>query len=174
MNKHTTSRKNTNNFACHKHTLQGALLTLMVATLSACSIDFENLHARQQVQEMTSPQGSASLGWQVFQSKCASCHGPDALGSSRGPDLVQGMREMGQKRFESLVLLRYDLSLPAKQAPADRGSSLYPAPIMPVPVKPAMPAWQTEPTVRSQIADVYAYLSGRAQGQFGLGQPSKP
>ncbi len=35
----------------------------------------------------------------------------------------------------------------------------------------AMPAWQGEPRVSAHIADLYAYLSARADGTQGPGQP---
>jgi hypothetical protein len=35
-----------------------------------------------------------------------------------------------------------------------------------------MPAWQDEPPVKAHIMDLYAYLSARADGRQGTGQPS--
>ena len=34
-----------------------------------------------------------------------------------------------------------------------------------------MPAWQGEPRVQAHIADLYAWLSARAQGTQGPGRP---
>ena len=37
---------------------------------------------------------------------------------------------------------------------------------------PAMPAWQGEPRVSAHIADLYAYLSARAEGIQAAGKPA--
>jgi hypothetical protein len=36
----------------------------------------------------------------------------------------------------------------------------------------SMPAWEGQPRVNAHIADLYAYLSARAQGTQGPGQPA--
>jgi hypothetical protein len=78
---------------------------------------------------------------------------------------------MGPRRFVGLVLTRYDWSLPvpadgtARERQVDdilqRKDGVL-----------AMPAWQGEPRVTAHIADLYAYLSARAEGTQGPGRPA--
>ena len=34
-----------------------------------------------------------------------------------------------------------------------------------------MPAWETDPTVKPHVLDLFAYLSARADGKLGPGEP---
>jgi mono/diheme cytochrome c family protein len=65
------------------------------------------------------------VGWWLFQTNCATCHGNDATGSDRGPNLLPLIKEMPAKRFVGTVLMRYKLvvppgSPPGSSAPARR------------------------------------------------------
>jgi hypothetical protein len=80
---------------------------------------------------------------------------------------------MGPRRFVSLVLKRYDWSLPVARVGSD-GAAMdavieeilqRKGPVL------AMPEWQGEPRVNAHIVDLYAYLSARAQGTQGPGRP---
>lgn len=151
-----------------------AAAALALAALGGCAVEFQNRQAAQELAERARPPGSLYAGWRVFQDRCAGCHGADANGSPRAPDLLPRVREMGQRRFVSLVLTRYDWPLPAGASRADG------------PAREAlltdleqrrqggmtMPAWQGEPTVQAHIVDLYAFVSARAQGTLGPGRPS--
>ena len=151
------------------------LAALLVATLGlgGCAVEWQNRQAAQEVAERARPPGSLYAGWRVFQARCAACHGADATGTSRGPDLLPRVRDMGQRRFVSLVLNRYDWPLPAGQARGD--GAARDALITEIEQRRqggmTMPAWQGEPTVQAHIVDLYAWVSARAQGTLGPGRP---
>jgi len=105
-------------------------------------------------------------GWRVFQDQCASCHGPAASGTSRAPDLLPRVQNMVSRQFVSLVLQRYEWTIPAGQpsSPGPARDALVEDMVQRKGYQMTMPAWQGEPTVNAHIVDLYAYLSARAQG----------
>lgn len=144
------------------------------AGLGGCAVEWQNLEPARELAAESGPFGSVYTGWRVFQDRCAGCHGPDAVGTANGPDLLPTVREMGPRRFVSVVLTRYDWDLPAAKAASvgaareavidevlQRKSTTLP-----------MPAWQGEPRVDAHIVDLYAYLAARAEGTQGPGRPS--
>lgn len=150
----------------------GVLLgTLWVVVVASCA----NGNPQDRVRREAHPEGSVYIGWRVFQDRCARCHGPDATGSGIAPNLLPRVAEMGEQRFTRLVLLRYDWTV--SQATAGREGAARDALVDDVLARrePAMtmPAWQGEPQVNAHIADLYAYLSARADGRQGLGRPAR-
>lgn len=150
----------------------GALLAALA--LTGCALELKNKQPAQELAQETQPAGSAYTGWRVFQDRCAACHGPDALGTAKAPDLLPKVRDMGQRRFVGLVLQRYDWNLAPDQA-RQSGPAMdklvdqimrRQGPVV------TMPAWQGEPRVSAHITDLFAYLSARAQGTQGLGRPA--
>ena len=150
----------------------GALLGAL--TLPGCSVEVQNIQPAQEIKHQTQPTGSVYTGWRVFQDKCASCHGPAAAGTPGGPDLLPRVREMAPRQFVGLVLKRYDWNLgtaqPGKDSPA--WDALVDDIVQRKAYMLTMPAWQGEPRVSAHIADLYAYLSARAQGTQGTGRPA--
>lgn len=142
--------------------------------LGGCAVDVQNQNrqAAQELARLAKPPGSVYTGWRVFQDKCAGCHGPGATGTA--PDLLARVRDMGPRRFVSLVLTRYDW--PVSTAQASRNSSTLDALVDKIVQREddvlTMPAWQDEPRVNAHIVDVYAYLSARANGTQGPGRPA--
>ncbi len=146
---------------------------LAAAVLSGCAVELENAQPAHEMAQLAQAPGSVYTGWRVFQDRCASCHGADALGTAKAPNLLPRVHDMGQRRFVGLVLKRYDWNLPPDQAKKD-GPSLdalveqimqHQGPVV------TMPEWQGEPRVTAHITDLFAYLSARAQGTQGLGRP---
>jgi len=154
--------------------LMGSTLAAALV-LTGCAIEWTNRQASKEMAELAKPPGSIYTGWRVFQDKCASCHGPAAVGTPGGPDLLPRVREMGPRQFVSLVLTRYDWNLGAGQPGKD--SPAWDALVDDVVQRKAymlsMPAWQGEPQVNAHIADLYAYLSARAQGSQGPDRPAQ-
>ena len=142
--------------------------------LAGCAVEVQNTQPAQELAQRAKPPGSVYTGWRLFQDKCAGCHGVDATGTAGGPDLLPRVREMGSRQFVSLVLKRYDWGLPAAQA---NGSLAREALIDEIVLRKGyaltMPAWQGEPSVNAHIADLYVYLSARAQGTQGPGRPAQ-
>ena len=145
-----------------------------ILLLGGCSVEVQNRQAAMELQQSTKTPGSVYTGWRVYQDKCAGCHGPDATGIGNAPDLLPWVRVIGSRQFVSTVLKRYDWNLPAAKA-SNEGVTRDAFIDMIVQRKEApltMPAWQGEPRVTAHIADLYAYLSGRAEGTQGPGRPA--
>lgn len=141
--------------------------------LSGCALEVENTKATQELARLAQPPGSVYTGWRVFQDRCAGCHGPAASGTVAAPDLLPRVRELSSRQFVSLVLTRYDWSLPVAQAGGDSAAraDLIEQILQRKQGALTMPVWQGEPRVNAHIADLYAYLSARADGTQGQGRP---
>ncbi|HMV64889.1 MAG TPA: c-type cytochrome [Rhodocyclaceae bacterium] len=153
----------------------GWLGLALVLGLGGCAVQWQNARAAQEVAKKSEPPGSVYAGWRVFQDRCAACHGADAAGSAAAPDLRARVRELGERRFVSLVLTRYDWnqaeaieSGPARGSPAQVDEVLQRRKGALV-----MPAWEGEPRVTAHIGDLYAYLAARAEGTQGPGRPQR-
>ena len=85
--------------------------------LGGCAVEWQNREPARQLAKAAAPQGSVYGGWRVFQARCASCHGADAAGlPGAGPNLLERVSVLGERRFVGLVLNRYDWGLPPQQA----------------------------------------------------------
>lgn len=154
------------------------LLTLSAACLLAlagCAVEVQNTQPAQALKQQAQPPGSVYAGWRVFQDKCAACHGPAAVGTAGAPNLLPAVRDMGPRQFVSLVLNRYDWSaqLGASKPEGAARDALVDDLVQRKGYMLSMPAWQTEPRVNAHIADLYAYLSARAQGTQGPDRPAQ-
>lgn len=152
-----------------------SLVFASIMGLGGCAVEVENLQAAQEVSKDAQAPGSVYAGWRVFQDKCAACHGPAALGTGRGPDLLPKVRDMGPRQFVGWVLTRYDLNLPPDQVRSTEAArdALIDDLLQRRSFVMAMPAWQSEPRVNAHIMDLFAYLSARAQGQQGPDRPTR-
>ena len=153
-----------------------ALNLIGMATTMAAAVALAGCaQATRSSSRPAAPEGSVYIGWRVFNDKCAACHGPAANGSNLAPDLLPSMRDMGPRRFASIVLQRYDWGMPAGRASADPATreSLVDEVLRREDTALAMPAWQDEPSVSGHIADLYAYLVARAEGRQGTGKPAR-
>ncbi len=146
-----------------------------VFLLSGCAVELQNTQAARELKQESQPQGSVYAGWRIFQDKCAACHGPAAMGTAGGPDLLPRVREMGPHQFVSLVLKRYDWSHAGVQAGSTGAArdAMVDDIVQRRRFVLTMPAWESEPSVSVHIVDLYAYLSGRAQGTQGPGRPAR-
>lgn len=143
--------------------------------LGGCAVEVQNRQAAQEIAELSKPPGSVYLGWRVFRDKCSACHGPDATGPSAGPDLLPRVAELGPRRFVSLVLNRYDWNFPTAKLRGETAEreSFVDEIVQRKEGALTMPAWDGEPRVAAHVADIYAYLSARAQGTQGVGRPAQ-
>ena len=137
----------------------------------ACAVEIRNTQPARELAEASRPAGSVYLGWRVYQDRCARCHGGDATGAA-APDLLPRLRTMGPQRFVDTVLRRYDWDLPPGQAGTEARGALIESILQRRAGALAMPAWQGEPRVSAHIADLYAYLSARAEGIQAAGKPA--
>ena len=157
------------------------LVVVLSATLvlAGCAVELQNTQPAQQVAQLAKPPGSVSIGWRVFQDRCAQCHGAQATGGAGIPNLLPLMREMGSREFVSIVLTRYDKGYEWGLPQAAAKANAVPQPGVLESIlnrdqgQITMPAWQGEPVVTAHILDLYAYLSARAQGSQGTGRPEQ-
>jgi cytochrome c2 len=157
----------------HRGMMAGSVMAA-VFLLSGCAVEVLNTQAAQELKHASQPPGSVYAGWRVFQDKCAACHGPAALGTAGGPDLLPRVRDMGPHQFVSLVLKRYDWSHAGVQASSNGAArdAMVDDLVQRKSYGLTMPAWEGEPRANAHIADLYAYLSARAQGAQGPGRPT--
>ena len=156
-------------------TVGAAAVVAAAALLEGCAVEVENTKPVQALAERSLPPGSVLLGWRVFQERCASCHGPAALGGSGIPNLLPLVRGMTQRQFIGLVLYRYDWVIASDKNRLDSASraTLVESVLQGKEGQITMPAWQGEPVVKAHITDLYAYLSARSQGTQGPGRPER-
>lgn len=149
------------------------LLPLLNGCAQDVDVTVENTRAAKEVERLSRPPGSVYAGWRVFQDRCAACHGTEASGTDKGPDLLPQVQQMGPRRFVELVLRRYDWNL-APAPGSSKGEALdqrIESILQRKEGQLSMPAWGDNPSVNAHIADLYAYLSAKADGSQGKGRP---
>lgn len=146
---------------------------LVPMLLAGCALQWQNTQPARQLAAASRPPGSVYAGWRVFEDKCASCHGADATGTAVAPDLRPRVAAMGPARFVAVVQDRYRLVADAAAARGDAAAldALVDRILRREAGEIMMPAWQGEPRVQAHVADLYAYLSARAEGTQGAGRP---
>ena len=114
------------------------------------------------------------LGWRMFQQKCATCHGADATGTDRAPNLLPRVAEMSESRFVGTVLRRYTWILPSGEAGAESGAreAWIEQILLRKQGSVDMPAWEAEPHISAHIGDLYGYLRARSDGTLKAGRPA--
>jgi len=152
-----------------------AAIASLAALLAACATRFENTVPGEQLARESAPPGSAYDGWRLYNQRCAACHGKDAAAPAPMPDLLDRVAQMGPRRFANLVLTRYDWSASVAE---DEGLAPIPRLYLRKTLLGGtqvleMPAWANEPAVVGHVADLYAYLSARADGRLGTDAPSR-
>lgn len=86
-------------------------------------------------------------GFRRYHASCNHCHGPDGVGSTFAPSLVDGLLELDA--FRRVVL-----------DGVSRGAS-------------SMKGFAGDANVAPYINDIYAYLQARSDGALGRGRPEK-
>jgi mono/diheme cytochrome c family protein len=85
-------------------------------------------------------------GYRRYNSACNHCHGPDGVGSTFAPSLIE--QPLPFARFEEIV-----------RDGSATGTSV-------------MRGFADDPNVAPYIGDIYAYLAARADGTIGRGRPT--
>ena len=156
-------------------TIHATLLSGLTATmaLALAQAPAQNLAApTDPTSQLTNASSSTSLGWRLFQAKCATCHGPDATGTERAPNLLPRVEEMNQRKFTNVVLRRYDWTVQSSDVGGMR-EALIEDVLQRKQGNVTMPAWESEPSVEANIIDLFAYLKARAAGTLGPGRPAQ-
>jgi mono/diheme cytochrome c family protein len=87
-------------------------------------------------------------GYRRYSATCSHCHGPDGLGSTFAPSLIE--QPLPFEPFAEVV-----------NNGRTRGNSV-------------MRGFAGDPNVAPYIADIYTYLQARAEGTVGRGRPARP
>ncbi|MCK0208240.1 c-type cytochrome, methanol metabolism-related [Starkeya koreensis] len=94
-----------------------------------------------------------SVGYIRYTANCMQCHGPDGLGSSFGPSLVDALQTLSYSQFLDTV------TNGKKNVSASQDL--------------VMPALGSNPNVMCYIDAIFVYLRARSDGALGRGQPQK-
>lgn len=92
-------------------------------------------------------------GFRRYHSECHVCHGPDGMGSTFAPALVESLKTMPYDQF-------LDTVVNGKQEVGATGQKV-------------MPAFADNLNVMCFIDDIYAYLKARSDGVISRGRPKK-
>jgi methanol metabolism-related c-type cytochrome len=105
------------------------------------------------VQDGNKVDPSTYNGYRRYHASCHTCHGPDGLGSSYAPNLVESLKNLTYDQFTEVVVNgRQNLAAGQEKV---------------------MPAFGTVEDVALYIDDIYAYLMARADGALGRGRPQR-
>ena len=92
-------------------------------------------------------------GFRRYHAECHVCHGPDGLGSSFAPALVESLKNIGYDDFLEVVVNGRETLGTAEQK--------------------KMPAFGENRNVMCFVDDLYAYLKARSDDKLGRGRPAK-
>ena len=92
-------------------------------------------------------------GFRRYHASCHVCHGPDGLGSSFAPALIDSMKQLDYSAFAEVVVN-------GRQAVGASGNSV-------------MPPFAFDPNVMEYLNDIYGYLRARSDGVLARGRPQR-
>ena len=92
-------------------------------------------------------------GWRRYHASCHTCHGPDGLGSSYAPNLVDSLKTISYEDFAEVVINGRENVSTSQQS--------------------VMPAFGMVMDVATYLDDIYGYLQARADGVLGRGRPQR-
>lgn len=111
------------------------------------------------------------VGWRLFNSTCFVCHGKDATGTDRAPNLLPRMEGMSERAFRKKLLSRYFAKVNLDDP--DRRMAFLEQIAKKDAVEFKMPTWDDDPNIRPHISDLYAYLKARSDGALGAVRPQR-
>jgi methanol metabolism-related c-type cytochrome len=92
-------------------------------------------------------------GYRRYHSHCHVCHGPDGLGSSYAPALIESLPQIGYDGYLEAVIYGIENVTQTQQS--------------------VMPAFGEVEDVVNYVDDIYSYLKARADGVIGRGRPER-
>jgi methanol metabolism-related c-type cytochrome len=92
-------------------------------------------------------------GYRRYHSHCHVCHGPDGLGSSYAPALIESIPQIGYEGYLEAVIYGVENVDQSQQS--------------------VMPAFGEVEDVVNYVDDIYSYLKARADGVLGRGRPER-
>ena len=105
-------------------------------------------------------------GYRRYHNSCHRCHGPDAVGSSFAPSLIESLRKLEELQFLNIVIHgRIDGQIGS--ADSDQPIELKSA----AGESNVMPAFYKDPNVMEYLDDIYAYAKARSDRAIAPGRP---
>jgi len=92
-------------------------------------------------------------GFRRYHSSCHVCHGPDGLGSTYAPPLIESIPHIGYEGYLEAIVNGIKNVSTAEQS--------------------VMPSFGEDPNVMNYVDDIYAYLKARSDGVIGRGRPDR-
>ena len=92
-------------------------------------------------------------GYRRYHSSCHVCHGPDGLGGSFAPALVDSLKVLDYDKFAEIIA----------NGKAQQGAT----------GQRVMPSFGTDQNVMLHVADIYGYLKARSDGKLDRGRPER-
>ncbi|SFS66448.1 c-type cytochrome, methanol metabolism-related [Methylobacterium sp. yr668] len=92
-------------------------------------------------------------GYVRYSANCMACHGPDGLGSTYAPSLVEALKGMDYAQFAGIVV--------GGKRDVNASQELV------------MPAFGENKNVTCYLPDIYTYLRARSDGALGRNRPSE-
>lgn len=92
-------------------------------------------------------------GYRRYGNSCLSCHGPDGMGSSYAPNLVESLKHMSHGQFSEVVINGRQNVTSSQQN--------------------VMPPFGMVEDVVLYLEDIYGYLKARSDGVLGRGRPQR-
>jgi methanol metabolism-related c-type cytochrome len=90
-------------------------------------------------------------GFRRYHSDCHVCHGPEGMGSTYAPALIDSFKVLSYEQIATVI------ASGRQKVDASQNS--------------VMPAFGTNPNVMCYLDDIYAYLKARSDGALGRGRP---
>jgi len=92
-------------------------------------------------------------GFRRYHAECHVCHGPEGLGSTYAPSLVDSLKNMDYYKFQEIVV--------GGRQNVGGGNDKV------------MPSFGLNKNVMCYLDDIYVYLRARSDGALGRGRPPK-
>lgn len=132
-------------------------VVFLLATLAVASVDMPAAAQDEEKPYKVSEDGTVDWytysGFRRYHADCHVCHGPDGLGSSFGPSLVDSLKTLSYEDFLEVVTNgRKNVSTSSDKV---------------------MPSFGLNANVMCFIDDIYAYLKARSDGVLPRGRPEK-
>lgn len=93
------------------------------------------------------------FGYVMYGANCMQCHGPDALGSSYAPSLVDALKSLSTSEAEAIII--------AGMSNVSASQDLV------------MPHFGNNKNVICYMQPIYVYLRARSDGAIGRGRPER-
>jgi methanol metabolism-related c-type cytochrome len=92
-------------------------------------------------------------GYRRYGNSCLACHGPDGMGSSYAPSLIDSLKNLSEEQFKDVVVNGRQNVTQSQQN--------------------VMPPFAQVEDVMLYIDDIYAYLKARSDGVLERGRPER-